>query len=497
MNKRYQEILLDAYFRENSLVQHQLNSFNQFVEQGMQKVVDEVKSIYSDIIPEGVGSLEIKFGKVWMEKPVVREADGVRRRITPMEARLRDLTYEAPVMLEMWICKDGVDEEKQVINIGNVPVMVKSKYCVLHGKSREELIELGEDPDDPGGYFIINGTERVLVSVEDLAPNKLLVEKGDSQYPWIAKVFSDDGQYKIPHTIEKAKDGMIYVSFTRINRVPFVVLMKALGMKSEQEIMEAVSPDEDMEADMYINFYQTAEIENWEQAFDYIGKKMGITQELLRKKRAMDTVDNFFLPHIGHDERSRLEKAYTLAKYIKRLLMVSYGKLEPDDKDHYSNKRLQLAGDLMESAFRFAFRMLVGDIKYNFERFIKRGKAPSLLRATRAKLLTSRIRSMLATGEWVGGRHGVSQHLDRQNMFATISHLRRVVSPLKMSREAFEARDLHPTHWGRLCAVETPEGPPIGLRKNLAIMAEAAPRPDVPDGKLVKVLKEMGVKVIK
>jgi DNA-directed RNA polymerase beta subunit len=487
---------MDSYFKENSLVQHQLTSFDLFVEDGMQRVVDEAGSIEPDIIPEGMRTISIKFGKIWIEKPAVREADGVRRSLTPMEARLRDLTYEAPIFLEMWVSKDGVDEEKQVVNIGNMPIMVRSKYCVLYGKSKSEMIQMGEDPEDTGGYFIINGTERVVVAMEDLAPNKIFAEKATGPYPFIAKVFSDDGQYKIPHLLEKGKDGVIYVSFTRIKRIPFAVMMKALGITNDKEIMGAVSENESLQSDLYINLYETAETATQEEAVDLIGKKMGVSQEVLRRRRALDNIDNFFLPHIGHDEKARIMKAYFLAKAVKKLLLVSYGKLEEDDKDHYSNKRVQLVGDLMESLFRFSFKMLTGDVKYNFERLVKRGKMPSLVRATRSKLLTSRIRSVLSTGEWIGGRHGISQHLDRLNVFASLSHLRRIVSPLRTSREAFEARDLHPTHWGRLCSAETPEGPSIGLRKNLAILSEISPKVKSQPSKLIKKFETLGLKVV-
>ncbi len=488
---------MDAYFRDNSLVQHQLNSFNLFVRKGLQKVVDEEKHILPDIIPEGVRTIEVKFGRIWIEKPAVREADGVRRILTPMEARLRDLTYEAPIFLEMWISKDGVDEEKQVVNIGSLPVMVRSDYCVLHGKTKAEMIQMGEDPEDVGGYFIVNGTERVIVAIEDLAPNRIFVEKATGPYPYVAKVFSDDGQFKIPHLLEKSRDGIIYVSFTRIKRIPFTVLMKVLGFESEKEIMDAISNDERLESDIYINLYETADIQSQKEALDYIGKKMGVTQEVLRARRVLDSVDNYFFPHIGHDEKSRKLKGYFLAKAVKKLLFVSQGILKEDDKDHYANKRIQLAGDMMESLFRFAFKMLTGDIKYNFERLVKRGKMPSLVRSTRAKLLTSRIRSIISTGEWMGGRHGVSQHLDRQNVFASLSHLRRVVSPLRTSREAFEARDLHPTHWGRLCAAESPEGPSIGLRKNFAILSEVSPKEEIPINKFLKKFEDYGLRVVR
>jgi len=111
-------------------------------------------------------------------------------------------------------------------------------------------------------------------------------------------------------------------------------------------------------------------------------------------------------------------------------------------------------------------------MKYSFERIVKRGREPSSVTIIRSQLLTSRISSAMATGYWIGGRSDVAQHLQRLNFFDTMSHLRRVMSPLTSSQPHFEARELHPTHWGKLGVAETPEGSNIGLRKNLALFAK-------------------------
>lgn len=486
---------MDLYLKEKSLVSHNIESYNKFIEKGLQRVVSEVKEVQPDILPENIRSLKIKFGKVWVEKPILREADGTRRPITPIEARLRGVTYEAPIMLEMKMERDGIESEKRAIRIGNIPMMLKAKNCYLAGKAMEELIRDGEDPQDPGGYFIINGTERVIVIIEDLAPNKVFVESvSTGPFTHAAKVFSEDGRYRIPHTLEKDKEGVVYVTFTRIQKIPFAVLAKALGIAKDKEVMEIVSSEPQFQSDLYFNLYKTAEITNEKGALTYIGKKMGITQEDMQIERAEDMIDKFLFPHIGHDPESRKLKAYFLGRAVKKLLLVSYGELPKDDKDHYANKRLRLSGDMLESLFRFSFRMLVGDMKYNFERLVKRGRIPNLASVVRSHLLTSRVRSALATGEWLGDRHGVSQHMDRLNHFAVISHLRRVVSLLTASRENFEARDLHPTHWGRLCSSETPEGPSVGLRKNLAITCEISTESDSQDEEMIKKLEGLGLK---
>jgi len=490
------QLLLDTYFKSRNIVSHNLKSFDEFVENGLREVVAESISFKPDIIPNFLDVLEIKFGSIWIDEPSFKEADSSVHKLTPMEARIRDLTYAAPVFLEVIKVENGVEKGKENIHIGDIPIMVKSKYCILNGKTKEELIEMGEDPSDPGGYFIINGTERVIVVIEDLAQNKLFVEKQKTgPYPVVGKVFSEGGNYRIPHSFEKGKDGMVYVSFTRVDKIPFVVLMKALGIERDKEIIDLIGSEPEFQSDFYINLYEASGIKTQADALDSIGKRLKIIQDKPKRvKRVKDLLDKFFLPHIGNDENSRLFKAYFLARVIRKVLLINYNKLPEDDKDHYSNKRLRLPGDMLKSLFRFVFSMLVSDMKYNFERLVKRGKYPTVQAVCRDKLLTSRIKSALATGEWVGGRHGVSQHIMRNNFFDSVSHLRRVVSLLTAVRENFEARDLHPTHWGKLCTSETPEGQSIGLRKNLAITCEISTDPKITDEELIKKFKDFGLK---
>jgi len=494
VNSKY---LIQKFFEEHSLTDHHINSFNKFVRISMQRVVDEVGGIVPDILPIGVRDLKIKFGKIWLEKPVIKEADGSKRKIMPIEARLRNLTYEAPIMLEMSVIQGNEERDKQIVHIGEMPVMLKSDNCYLKGMSKDELIEAGEDPDDPGGYFIVNGTERVVVIVEDLVANKVIVDEEKSgTYPYVAKIFSEDGQYNISHAIEKGKDGMIYVSFSKVQKIPFAILMRALGAQKDQNIIEeVVGSDEDSKflGDLYINLYELGEVRKVSDALEYIGKRMGIMMPDKRIERAEEIIDKFLLPHIGHSKEARLLKMHFIARAVKKLLLVSYGEIKADDKDHYGNKRLKLCGDLLEVLFRFSFRSLVGDMKYNFERLIKRGKVPNLQSVTRSQFLTSRLRSALATGNWVGEREGISQHLERANFYDTLSGVRRIVSTLTESRENFEARDLHPTHWGKLCTSETPEGTSVGLRKNLAITACISTEPEFMEEEIISRLKSMGV----
>lgn len=498
MHKKTSEILLSSFFKERLLTSHNLISFNSFIDKSLQKVVDETKIVLPDILPKGVNDLRIKLGKIWVEKPSIKEADGTRRPVFPIEARIRNLTYGAPIFMNITVEKDGIEEETKTVHVGTMPIMVRSSHCYLDNKNKQELIEMGEDPDDPGGYFIINGTERVIVVVEDLAPNRVFVEKAKPPNTHRGKVFSDDGQYKILHELLRGKDGVINMTFTRVKKVPVFAVMKALGLVEDHDIVKALElPDEYM-GEIYVNLYKISDIQNTDDAFNLIGKKMGITYSpRIRLERAAETINKFLFPHIGHTDDSKLVKAHYLARMVKKLMLFSHNEIEKDDKDHYKNKRLRLCNNMMETLFRVSFRMFIGDMKYNFERLVKRGNLPSISSVTRARLLTSRIKSSLATGQWVGGRQGVSQHLDRDNFFATLSHLRRVASLLTSQRENFLARDLHPSHYCRICASETPDGPNVGLRKNLAITSEISVPCGEDDENIVNAMVKNGLKELK
>ena len=436
---------------------------------------------------------KIILDKIEIEKPSIVEADGSKMDILPTEARLRKISYSSPILLNVGVYIDGIQREVFKAEVGKLPIMLRSKHCHLYNLNREQLIEKGEDPDDLGGYFILNGNERVLITVEDLASNKMFFErKKIGPSPFVANVFSERGAYRIPHKIEMMKDGILYLSFTRFKRIPIVALIKAFGIVKDEEIMKLISGNEQYD-DAFINLYNLVDLKKQDAALEFVAKKMGLNmpkEELL--ERTMENLDKYLLPHLGITKEDRLNKAYNLCKLVKRFLIVSKKQIHID-KDHYMNKRLKLSGDLLSDLFRVNLMVLVNDLLYNFQRLVKRGKFTSVKIIIRDKLLTSRIKSSMATGSWVGGRKGISQNMDRTNFLATLSHLQRVVSLLSATQENFDARALHSTHWGRLCPIETPEGTSIGLRKNLAMLCNIT-QGEFNSEKLVKSLQSLGLK---
>jgi len=493
------------YFSRERLADHHFRSFNAFLGRGMQDVVDEKETIDTDIgDKEGEEPVYVELGDVRVVTPRVREADGSEELLYPQEARLRNITYAAPVFMEMAIITGGHEEEERVVDqtetkIGRMPVMVGSNKCNIAGFTREELIDIGEDPADPGGYFIVNGSERVLMTSEDLAPNKILAET-DTKYGdtiEVAKTFSQRRGYRALVLVERTRDGLLEVSFPSVSgSVDFVTLVRALGLESDEEIVHRVSDDPEIVKFMLENL-EAAEVQSTAEAIEALGQRVASGQgKNYQLKRANYVIDRYLLPHLHEegvpDEDTRINKAYYLCRMAETCFELALERRDPDDKDHYANKRLKVSGDLMKDLFRTALNKLGRDIKYQLERANMRNRQLSVNTVVRSDVLTERLEHPIATGNWTGGRTGVAQLVDRKDHMAVLSHLRRLRSPLSRSQPHFEARDLHATQWGRVCPSETPEGPNCGLVKNFAQAMELSQ--DVEDERGLKhTLSEMGV----
>jgi DNA-directed RNA polymerase subunit B len=477
-------ILIKKYLEQHSLVESNITSFNNFIEKRMQEIVQEI----SEGLPKDE-EISVTLGKVRVGKPLIHEADGSPNHITPAEARLRNLTYSAPIFLEITI-KQGSQIESQEVEIGYVPVIVKSNVCNINGKIKEELEKLYIDPLDTGGYFIVNGNERVMVMTEDLAENQPFIEKSKGKI--MLRLFSRRGSYRIPVSIMDTSEGIIEVSFSRFKNIPAVILLKALGLVKEADISKYIGKETDS---LIVNLYEYANIQSPEDAMMKIAEQtslQGTKKEIL--DRVKQRIDSYLLPHIGLDKEEREEKAITLCKLIRQFFIAKENPTSLTDKDHYANKRVRLSGDLLADLFRVNLNILIRDIQHSLQKIQKRKKLYSLKTIAKSTLFTHRIESAIATGNWIGERTGVTQNMDKTNYLASLSQLQRVASTLPGEQENFLARTLHPTHYGRFCPVETPEGTEIGLRKNLAILAKISTRTELDFDKFLGLLSNMGLK---
>ena len=535
--------IVESYFEQRSLVNHQLASYNDCIPSSdgmmsrMDRIVRNIRIGTDEPVEDNDGGIikldvldkeiVIRMKNIHLGRPTIKEANGAEHPATPMECRLRKLTYFSPVYLDFQI----IDEDEPTplieerVHIGNLPIMVRSAQCNLHAnhishlcgdadrklsphtstedadRLKQLLRRAGEDPLDPGGYFIINGTERVLISMEDLAPNRVTVEKNKkyAHETEVAKIFSQKDGVRKPLNIEKRRDGMLMVKIPSAGTtpIPVVLLMRALGMENDKEIFAAIAgPVEAMKYTVAnINDVKDNEeygVESTEEALQWLEKKFAAGQQKeYREARIQNLLDKELLPHLGSSEDNREKKAIFLGRIVRQVLEMAITDRDPNDKDHYANKRVRLAGDLIEDLYRVSMQQLARDLKYQLERHHNRKRELRINACLRPDVLTQKIMHALATGNWVGGRSGVSQLLDRTTYLAALSHMRRVTSPLVRSQPHFEARDLHPTHWGRLCPNETPEGQNCGLVKNAAQMIDVSE--EVAEADVKELLREAGV----
>lgn len=480
-----EHVLVKEFLKNHSLVESNITSFNNFIEKRMQEIVKEL----SDALP--TEDFEIKLGKVRVGKPNVVESDGSSRPVTPAEVRLRKLTYSAPIWMEMMINYAGQVETEEV-ELGRIPVMVKSKACNLHGMGEEELIGNYIDPKDQGGYFLINGNERVMIMAEELASNQTFVDWQNVKNRLILRLFSERGAYKIPISLVENNEGILEISFSRFRDIPAVVLLKALGITSDADIAKLIAKQTDS---LIVNLYEYADIGNVNDALMWIAEKSGLqgtNKEML--DRVKQRIDAYFLPHIGLEKNDRKEKARTLCKFIKQFYMARDNPSEAmTDKDHYANKRVRLSGDLLADLFRVNINILLREVQHTLQKTVKRRKFYSIKTIAKSTLFTHRVESAIATGSWIGERKGVTQNIDKNNTFAIMSQLQRVTSTLPGEQENLAARTVHPTHYGRFCPIETPEGTEIGLRKNLALLARVSTRTTMSYDEVMKILNGEGM----
>ena len=243
-------ILVKEYLKNHSLVESNIRSFNDFIENRMQEIVTEL----SNSLP--TEDFEIKLGNIKVGKPNIVESDGSSRLVFPSESRLRNLTYSAPIWIEMTINYAGQSETEKV-QLGRIPIMIKSSACNLNGMNEEDLIKNYIDPKDQGGYFLINGNERVMVMTEDLASNQTFIEFQKTRNRLMLRLFSQRGSYKIPVSVVESNEGILEVSFSRFRDIPAMILLKSLGLTSDADIAKLIEKQTDS---LIVNLYEYANI---------------------------------------------------------------------------------------------------------------------------------------------------------------------------------------------------------------------------------------------
>ncbi|KAL9115975.1 MAG: hypothetical protein Q9227_000343 [Pyrenula ochraceoflavens] len=535
--------VIGSFFDSKGLCSQQIESFNTFMRSTMQDLVAEHGQVTLDQqVPPAEGDPNpivikrhgVKFGKISLSSPTMTEGDGITTPLMPHEARLRSLTYASAVYLQMtktlWVARerppaDGenalghVDEmgnelywsqedlaeegTQQDIFIGRIPIMLKSSTCHLNDKelfaTEKDMFAWGECPFDQGGYFIINGSEKVLIAQERSAGNIVSVFKKSAPSPirYMAEIRStiDTGARMLSQCTVKlmgqaeghqqriANPIRVTLPYIRAD-IPLVIVFRALGIVPDSEILEKIcfdQSDKEMMEMLMGSLQEGSVIQNTEVALDFIGRR-GSSANLRsseRRKHAEEVLIREFLPHIGQDAASRSEgrKAYFLGYMVNRMLRCALGRTEPDDRDHLGKKRLDLAGPLMAKLFRTQFQKVVKDFQRYMQKQVENGQEINLKVGFKPNIITNGLKYSLATGNWGEQKKanrntaGVSQVLSRYTFASTLSHLRRTNAPIGRDGKIAKPRQLHNTHWGFICPAETPEGQACGLVKNLALMS--------------------------
>lgn len=566
--------VISSFFENKGLVAQQISSFNEFTSSLIKDLVREYQTISLDqpnpADGQGVDKrivlrrYEIKFNDVMVSYPSVSETDGTMQTLLPYECRDRNLTYSSPVYfkivkkvqcaverdltidemddhqqkeaaatgeipkkLEWEIEDDGEDTEvdkptemKNMVFVGKLPIMVKSDICFLSRESDENLFLVNECPYDQGGYFVINGSEKVLIAQERSAANIVQVFKKaqPSAHTYTAEIRSalEKGSRLISSLTLKLGRGGESARFgqTIHTTLPFVksdlpigIVFRALGVVSDEDILNHICYDR-KDSQMLEMLKPCIEeafcVQDREVALDFIGRRGNRDQAGLgRDKRvrvAKDILQKETLPHISQKEGSETRKAFFLGYMVHKLLQCALGRREPDDRDHFGKKRLDLAGPLLAKLFRGIMRRIHNELSQYLRRCVEGNRNFNLAMGIKPSTLSNGLKYSLATGNWgdqkkaMSSTAGVSQVLNRYTFASTLSHLRRTNTPIGRDGKLAKPRQLHNTHWGLVCPAETPEGQACGLVKNLSLMCYVSA--GTPTEPLVEFMIHRGMEVV-
>jgi DNA-directed RNA polymerase beta subunit len=467
--------------------------------------------------------IEVKFDKFHLYRAQIHENNGATKLMFPQEARLRNFTYASTMTVDAnikYIVRSGEQLENVQtfhkvlpnIHIGKMPIMLKSSVCILNQYAHINHIETGECSYDAGGYFIINGSEKTVLGQERAAENKVFcynISKGNTKWTWLAEVksvpdFKCISPKQINMMIASKNNGFgfpIYVQIPRVKQpVPLFVLFRALSVLSDKEICEKVVFDiENKEGNneailtaLRASVIDANTVITHEDAMRQITSivmytPLNMDKETGAKKKrdfAVEILNSDLFPHC----KSQAQKIYYLGYMVSRVIKCSLGLTKQDDRDSYMNKRIDLTGVLLNNLFRNYFNKVVKDMSKQVIREINTGSWKStedylsilnktnVYKIIKSTTIENGIKRALSTGDFGiknvnTNKVGVAQVLNRLTYVSSLSHLRRINTPIDKSGKLIPPRKLHNTTWGFLCVAESPEGASVGVVKNISYMS--------------------------
>jgi DNA-directed RNA polymerase II subunit RPB2 len=527
--------IINSFFETCTFVRHHIDSFAYFIQHIIPETVQET-------VPAEYESdkykISYKFLNIYLHKPGLIEHDGKASEIYPNDARLRGITYSSPLFItvEKTFTKKLTGEViNSVENVffGLIPTMVKSVQCRLYKASQELLVQANDCIYDQGGYFIVNGTEKVLMGMERMCTNQAYVYYNKHEPDNISANISsiEERSKKSPssfciHLVPSSYMGKksLRASCNYFKKeFPVGILFKALGLVDslkyiilKRNLFKNVIGLQRRELENLIDSIEeeSYHITTKEKAFSYL-TKISSTQisseksilgteedssdeedssgeeeeeeekEEKKEKREYTKAEIYihavlqkeFLPHIGVDKSSYKKKIDFMVYMIQKLLLVYYGQREFDDHDHARNKRTDESGILIGNIFKQAWGKVTKELGMMIKKKIDSGSLfenITISQLVNNNSLTKDLNYSCATGNWSVTRNskvktGVSQVMNRFNFQSTLSHCRRNINPMPKNSVLSKPRQLHSSIWGTTCLAETPEGGSIGLVKNKAL----------------------------
>ena len=505
--------VIDSYFnRKNILVNHQINSFNNLVENIIPNIFSQFFPLCLEYNDNIIKKIELKITDINIGQPFSTENNGCSKLMTPNMAREKNSSYLLPIYVnfesEITICENGsyiILEKKQIKNIifGKLPIIVNSNYCVLKSKGFEE-----ECKYDPGGYAIINGNEKVIISQEKIANNIAQVfinPKSSSKYSYLCEIRSiHEKIYCIPKivSIKITNKSNIYENCIRVSiphmkqEIPIFILFRALGCISDKEIIYHIIDNDKSDIDQSImkvlkcSIIEASDIYTEAEAIEYLSRYINnnnnyIVQSLDKKiKYVKDTILKDYLIHLNKPQDKIFYTGFMINKLIKCYLGINID----DDRDSFTNKRVDTCGALIGNLLYQCLNKVNKDIKNYINKEVNNGlwninknyndiiNEINIHKIIKSSYIENILKGAMATGNWGikmnQSKQGVSQVLNRLTYMSSISHLRRIQTPTDNTGKLIPPRKLHSTQWGYICPTETPEGQAVGVVKNLAMTCE-------------------------
>jgi DNA-directed RNA polymerase II subunit RPB2 len=503
--KRIFDIIDARFTKKNILYEHLYNSYNDFIDNQVINFLKTNDNIFDENkIGDKVYRYRFKFENIHVRPPLNENGLSL---MYPMDARDRKSTYSIKIIAKVSQIQEIYDlNKKEIVSskvIGNVverenilslPVMVNSKYCSL---------QINRDYNkrdceyDPGGYFIVNGSEKIVLCIEKMSPNKPLVfikkDSGIVSYQVQINSLSPNPNIMMQGIIIKIKKNFdITIRVPIFNEVSVFTLMRALGLEKDKEIVRYITYNDD-DIDM-INILKIAIdlsktegkklILSKEDAYYSLCNKVRVVKKYTDKEKKLQYEEkkehlegllrNAFLPHISSDRHVDVfkAKAYYLGFMINKLLNCVLGRIKPDDRDSFTNKRIDLPGDLLFELFKQHYKKMLNECNKFFKKRSTNHEIPlNIINQIKPSTVEQGLKSSLLTGNW-GKKKGVAQMYPRLTFLQSISVLRRVDAPSSdaSTMKLTGPRHLHPSQTGFLSAVESPEHTNIGLVKHLALL---------------------------